>query len=326
MSPSRFLPVRFHPLLLGLLLAGIPAAALAEPIRLVVGFPAGGGVDLVARQFAPHLARELGEPVEVVNVLGEAGNKASAEVARAAGDGRTLMIVNPANIAINPALYPDLGFNPKTDFAPIARMVVTPLIALIPATLSPQNMDEFITRIRTQKSLKYASGGVGNINHLAIELFKLRTNTRIQHQPAKSSSAALAELLEGRVQLMADGGHVAGKHVREGRLRALAVFGEKRLDALPDVPTAAEVGIDNLVVSSWLGLVAPASTPAPTVARLQQAVAAALARPEVSAELLNQGTVPSYLVGEDFRAFIMSEQQRWAEVVQSAGVKLDRSP
>jgi tripartite-type tricarboxylate transporter receptor subunit TctC len=302
-----------------------PALALADgkPVRLVVGFPQGGGVDLVARQFAPHLARELGEPVEVVNILGEAGNRASAEVARASGDGRTLMIVNPANIAINSALYPDLGFDPKADFAPVARLVITPLIALIPASLSPQNMDEFITRLRTQRSLKYASGGVGNINHLAVELFKMRTNTRIQHQPARSSSAALAGLLEGRVQLMVDGAHVAGEHIRAGRIRALAVFGEKRLEALPDVPTAAEAGIANLIVSSWLGLVVPASTPGPGVARLQLAVAGALARPEFSAELLNQGTLPSFLAGAEFREFIESEQRLWAEVVLSAGIKLE---
>jgi tripartite-type tricarboxylate transporter receptor subunit TctC len=157
------------PLICSLLLSLAPLCALAgnypeKPIRLVVGFPQGGGVDLVARQFSGHLAKALGQPVNVENVLGEAGNKASREVAAAAPDGYTVMIVNPANIAINPSLYPNLGFDPQNAFAPVARMVVTPLMALIPASLSPQNMDEFITRLRTQKSLKYTSGGVGNIN------------------------------------------------------------------------------------------------------------------------------------------------------------------
>jgi tripartite-type tricarboxylate transporter receptor subunit TctC len=315
-------------LIRSLLFSLAPLCALAgsypeKPIRLVVGFPSGGGVDLVARQFSGHLAKALGQPVNVENVLGEAGNKASREVAAAAPDGYTVMIVNPANIAINPSLYPNLGFDPQKAFTPVARMVVTPLMALIPASLSPQNMEEFITRLRTQKSLKYTSGGVGNINQLAVELFKIKSNTRLTHVPAKNSAAALVELIEGRAQMMTDGGHVAGEHIRAGRIRALAVFAEQRLASLPDVPTAAEVGLPGLVVSSWLGLVAPAGTPEPVVARLRQAVAAVLAQPEFAAELTNQGTQPALLTGDGFREFILAEQQRWAEVVKTSGVKLE---
>lgn len=315
-------------LIRSLLFSLAPLCALAgsypeKPIRLVVGFPLGGGVDLVARQFSGHLAKELGQPVNVENVLGEAGNKASREVAAAAPDGYTVMIVNPANIAINPSLYPNLGFDPENAFTPVARMVVTPLMALIPASLSPQNMDEFITRLRTQKSLKYTSGGVGNINQLAVELFKIKSNTRLTHVPAKNSAAALVELIEGRAQMMTDGGHVAGEHIRAGRIRALAVFAEQRLASLPDVPTAAEVGLPGLVVSSWLGLVTPAGTPEPVVARLREAVAAVLAQPEFAAELTNQGTQPALLAGAAFREFILAEQQRWAEVVKTSGVKLE---
>lgn len=307
----------------GVALAGAAPAYPSQPIKLVVGFPAGGGVDLVARQFATHLAQELGQPVNVENVIGEAGNKASREVARATPDGYALMVVNPANLAINPALYPQLGFDPQMDFSPVARMVVTPLLAIIPASLSPQNMEEFITRLRTQKGLKYASGGVGNINHLAVELFKLRTNLKLAHLPAKTSAAALVELLEGRVQFMADGGHVVGRHVREGKLRVLASFSEARLRSMPEVPTAAEAGIPNLVISSWLGVVAPAATPAAVVARVQEAVRKTLARPEVAAELTNQGTEPAYLAAEAFREFIQAEQRRWAEVVRLSGVTLE---
>lgn len=311
-----------------LLLSLPPAMAFAsaypgKPIRLVVGFPQGGGVDLVARQFSGHLTKALGQPVTVENVIGEAGNKASREVAAAAPDGYTLMIVNPANIAINPALYPNPGFDPQKSFTPVARMVVTPLLALIPASLSPQNMDEFIRRLRTQKSLKFTSGGVGNINHLAVELFKIKSNTRLNHVPAKNSAAALIELIEGRAQMMTDGAHVAGERIRAGRIRALAVFGEKRLEALPDVPTAAEVDLPGLVVSSWLGIVAPAGTPETVVARVRAAVAAVLAQPEFSAELTKQGTQPALLDGAEFRQFILAEQQRWAEVVQTAGVKVE---
>jgi len=305
-----------------------PALALAvaypeKPVRLVVGFPQGGGVDLVARQFAGHLAKALGQPVNVENVVGEAGNKASREVAAAAPDGYTLMIVNPANIAINPSLYPNPGFDPQKSFTPVARMVITPLIALTPASLSPQNMEEFIKRLRTQKSLKFTSGGVGNINHLAVELFKIRSHTKLAHVPAKNSAAALVELIEGRAQMMTDGAHVAGEHIRAGRIRALAVFGEKRLEALPEVPTAAEVDLPGLVVSSWLGIVAPAGVPDAVVARVRDAVAGTLAQPEFSAQLVGQGTQPALLSGAEFRAFILAEQQRWVEVVKEAGIKLE---
>lgn len=309
-------------------LAWVPSLAFAavypeKPIRLVVGFPQGGGVDLVARQFSGHLTKALGQPVNVENVVGEAGNRASREVAAAAPDGYTLMIVNPANIAINPSLYPNAGFDAQESFTPVARMVVTPLLALIPASLSPQNMDEFIRRLRTQKSLKFTSGGIGNINHLAVELFKIKSNTRLTHVPAKNSAAALVELMEGRAQMMTDGAHVAGEHIRAGRIRALAVFGEKRLEALPDVPTSAEVDLPGLVVSSWLGVVAPAGTPDAVVSRVRDAVAAVLGQPEFAAALTGQGTQPALLSGPEFRAFILSEQQRWAEVVQTAGVKVE---
>jgi tripartite-type tricarboxylate transporter receptor subunit TctC len=303
-------------------LATATSALAADSIKLIVGFPAGGGVDLVARQLAPHLARELGAAVTVENVTGEAGNRAAREVARATPDGRTLLVVNPAVIAINPALYPHTGFDSAKDFAPVARLVVTPLLALIPASLSPQNMGEFLTRLRTQKNLKYASGGVGNINHLAIELFKLKSQTRLTHVPAATSSAALTELLEGRVQMMADGGHVAGKHVREGRIRVLAAFSETRLRAMPDVPTAAEAGIPGVIVSSWLGLVAPAATPPAAIGRVQAAVQGMLARAEIAAELAGQGTEPAFLPAGEFRQFIVAEQKKWAEVVAEAGVKL----
>ena len=265
--------------------------------------------------------RSIGQPVVVENVVGEGGNTASAEVARAAPDGRTLMIANPANVAINPALYPQPGFDVAKDFAPVARLVITPLLALIPASLSPQNMEEFITRLRTQKNLKYASGGTGNINHLAVELFKLRTHTRLIHVPAKTSALALTELLEGRVQFMTDGGHVAGEHVRGGRLRALAVFAPARLAALPDVPTAAEAGITDLAVSSWLGIVAPARTPAATVAKLQAAVSRTLADRAIADRLTAQGTLPAFATSEDFASFLRDEHRRWADVGRTSGVK-----
>lgn len=293
-----------------------------RPIRLVVGFPAGGGVDLVSRQLAEQLSEQLAQQVTVENRPGAAGNLASEQVARGEPDGYTLMVVNPANIAINPGLYSKLNFDPNRDFAPVARMVVTPLLAAIPSSIPAKTMGELIQLLRSRPgAFSYGSGGVGNINHLGVELFKMKTRTQMNHVPAESSSKALGDLIAGRVQFMMDGGHVLGRHVQEGTLRVLATFSKSRSRAMPDVPTAREAGLPDLAVSSWLGVVAPAATPAPVVARLQKAIERALSKPEFRDRLMEQGTEPAFLAPAEFRAFIAAEQRRWAEVLRVSGTK-----
>ena len=228
------------------LIAGGPAPAQSfptKPITLVVGFPPGGGVDIVARQLADKLSQQLGQRVVVENKPGAAGNVATELVARAAPDGYTLLMGNLGMLTVNPALYPKLNFDAAKDLTPIARVVVTPLVAVVPSTLPVKNVADFVALARSKPgSLNFGSGGNGNINHLAPELLKLSTGTQIEHVPYKGSAPALADLAGGRIQLMIDGGNVVQPFVKDGRARALMITGESRSPAMPDVPTAKEAG------------------------------------------------------------------------------------
>jgi tripartite-type tricarboxylate transporter receptor subunit TctC len=312
---------------LAIVLAPLPANAQSyptRPITLVVGFPPGGGVDIVARQLADKLSDQLGQRVVVENKPGAAGNVAMEFVARAPADGYTLLMGNLGMLSANPALYPKLTFDPAKDFAPIARVVVTPLIAVVPAALPARSMAELVAMAKAKPGeINFGSGGNGNINHLAPELLALQTGTKMQHIPYKGSAPALADLAGGRIQLMIDGGNVVQPFIKDGRARALMITGESRSASLPDVPTAKEAGYPDLVIYGWQGVLAPTGTPAPILERLSAEVGKALAQPDLSSRLSAQGTEPSYQNATDFRAFIATEQKRWADVIRSANIRID---
>jgi tripartite-type tricarboxylate transporter receptor subunit TctC len=295
-----------------------------KPIQLIVGFPPGGGVDIVARQLAEKLSDLLGQRVVVENKAGAAGNVAMEYVARAKPDGYTLLMGNLGMLSANPALYPKLAFDPGRDFTPVARVVVTPLVAVVPASIAAANMAQFIALARAKPGdLNFGSGGNGNINHLAGELLKLQTNTQIQHVPYKGSAPALADLVGGRIQLMIDGGNVVQPFVKDGRARALLVTGETRSPALPDVPTAIESGMPDFVIYGWQGVLAPAGTPPAIIDKLTAEIGKALASPDLKGRLSAQGTEPAYLPPAEFRAYIAAEQKRWTEVIRNARITLD---
>lgn len=304
-----------------------PAQAQTEPggkpLTLIVGFPPGGGVDIVARQLAERLSAQLGQRVLVDNKPGAAGNLAMEAVARAAPDGSTLLMGNLGMLSANPSLYARLAIDPARDLAPVARVVVTPLVAVVPAALPARTAAEWVALARSQPGqMNFGSGGNGNINHLAAELFKLGAGLDVQHVPYKGSAPALTDLAAGRVQLMIDAGNVVLPFVRDGRLRALFVTGEKRSAGL-DAPTAREAGFPDLVIYGWQGVLAPAGTPPAVIERISAAVGRALAEPELAARLSAQGTEPSYLDAAGFRAFAAAERTRWAEVIRAARIKLD---
>ena len=309
------------------LIAGGPAAAQSypsKPITLVVGFPPGGGVDIVARQLADKLSQQLGQRVVVENKPGAAGNVATELVARAAPDGYTLLMGNLGMLTVNPALYPKLNFDAAKDLTPIARVVVTPLVAVVPSSLPVKNVADFVALARSKPgSLNFGSGGNGNINHLAPELLKLSTGTQIEHVPYKGSAPALADLAGGRIQLMIDGGNVVQPFVKDGRARALMITGESRSPAMPDVPTAKEAGLPDLVIYGWQGVLAPTGTPPAALERLSTEVAKALADADLAGRLAAQGTQPAYQNASEFGAFIAGERKRWAEVVRAAKITLD---
>ncbi len=295
-----------------------------KPIQLIVGFPPGGGVDIVARQLADKLSEQLGQRIVVENKAGAAGNVAMEYVARAKPDGYTLLMGNLGMLTANPALYPKLTFDPAKDFVPVARVVVTPLVVVVPATLAAQTMADFVAMMRAKPGeLNFGSGGNGNINHLAGELLKLQTSTQIQHVPYKGSAPALADLVGGRIQLMIDGGNVVQPFLQDGRARALAVTGDTRSPALPNVPTSKEVGMPDFVIYGWQGVLAPTGTPQPVIDRLTREIAKALASSDLKTRLSAQGTEPAYLPPAEFQAYIAGEAKRWAEVIRTAKIKVD---
>lgn len=314
----------------GLLAAlSLSASALAQswperPVSLVVGFPPGGGVDIVARQLADKLSEQLGQRVAVDNRAGANGNVAMEFVARARPDGYTLLMGNVGNLAINPALYSKLSFDTLRDFAPISRVIVQPLVAVVPSASPITNLAQLLAALRAKPGeLNFGSGGNGNINHLSGELLKLQAGVQFTHIPYKGSAPAVADLVAGRVQLMIDGANVMTNFVRDGRLRAIYTTGEARSPAYPDVPTARESGLADMIVYGWQGVLAPTGTPGAIIERLSQEVARALALPDLRGRLVSQGTEPAPQSPAQFAAFLAAEHKRYGEVVRSAKVSLD---
>ena len=293
-------------------------------LQLVVGFPPGGGVDIVARQLADRLSEQLGQRVAVENRAGANGNVAMEYVARARPDGYTLLAGNVGNLAINPALYSKLSFDTLKDFAPISRVIVQPMVAVVPAVSPITSLAQLLAALRARPGeFNFGSGGNGNINHLSGELLKLQAGVQITHVPYKGSAPAVADLIAGRVQLMIDGANVVQPFVRDGRLRALYSTGEARAPAFPDVPTAREAGLPDMVVYGWQGVLAPTGTPAAIIERMSQEIARALAQPDLRNRLASQGTDPAPLPPAQFQAFMAAEHKRYGEVVRGAKISLD---
>jgi tripartite-type tricarboxylate transporter receptor subunit TctC len=300
------------------------SAVADKPIQLIVGFPPGGGVDIVARQLAEKLGEVLNQRVIVDNKPGAAGNIAMEYVARAKPDGTTLLMGNLGMLSANPALYTKMSVDPARDFEPIARVVVTPLVAVVPASLPVTSAEQLLALAKSKPgTLNFGSGGNGNINHLAGELLKLQTGIQIQHIPYKGSVPALTDMVAGRIQLMIDGGNVVQPFVKDGRARAIFMTGETRSPAAPDVPTAREAGLADFIVYGWQGVLAPTGTPRETVERISKGVAQALAMPDLKARLSGQGTEPLYLGPTEFRSYITAEQKRWADVIRTGKITLD---
>lgn len=320
---------RIARLAVALLVALGPAAAGAQafptrPIQLVVGFPPGGGVDIVARQLAERLTQQLGQPVVVDNKPGAAGNIAMELVSRAKPDGYTLMMGNLGMLCANPVLYPKLGFDTTKDFAPVARVVVTPLIAAVPASLPAATLAEFVALAKGKPGqMNYGSGGTGNVNHLAVELFQMQSGTKMQHVPYKGSAPALTDLIAGRIELVIDGANVVQPFVAAGTARALAITGESRLPSMPALPTAKEAGMPDFVVYGWQGVFAPAGTPPAIIEQLNAEIGKALADPTLRSKLSGQGTEPSFTSAAQFRDYIAAEQKRWGDVIRTAKIVLE---
>ena len=294
-----------------------------RPIQLIVGFPPGGGVDIVARQLAETLSDSLGQRVVVENRAGAAGNIAMEYVARAKPDGYTLLMGNLGMLTANPVLYPKLSFDASKDFAPVARVVVTPLLAAIPVNLPAQNVQQLIAMAKAKPNeMSFGSGGNGNINHLAGELLKLLAQVDLQHVPYNGSAPAYRDMLGGRVPVAFVILNSALPHVRAGRLKVLAVTNPKRSQIYPEYPSIGE-SVAGYELTSWAGFAAPGATPKDIVQKLSTDVLAALQTPEVRQKLTDYGLEVAPQGAQEFDAFIRSETLRLGAIARDTKFKLD---
>ena len=312
-------------------LAALAFAALAaqaaypdKPVKIMIGFPAGGPLDAHARLLAEHLGQVLGQPVIIDYKAGAGGTVGAEFVARSAPDGYTLLMANTGTMVINPAVYTKLPYNTLKDFAPIARTAQQPLALVVNPEVPAKTIGDLVALAKKNPGkLNYGSAGNGGISHLVPEMFKTATGTYIVHIPYRGSAPAFTDLLAGQVQLMAESIPQAAQYVKQGKLRALAVTGKERNAALPDVPTFAEAGISGLDVVGFYGLLAPAGTPKAVVAKLSDALRQVLETPDIRNRMVQQGADPAYLSADPFQAYLTAQMPVWAKAVKDSGTKLD---
>jgi len=318
-----------HRALPALLLAlAAPVAAAqgypSKPIHLIVPFPPGGPTDIVGRLVGQKLSEGLGQPVVVDNRAGAGGTVGSSAAAKSPADGYTLLYGSTSTLAIAPALYHNLSYDPRTAFAPITLVSRGAIIAAVNAQVPARTLQEFIALARKSPGqLSYSSAGSGTPPHLAAELFKTVAGVDLLHVPYKGGAPAISDLVGGQVQAIFEGEVVLLPHIRSGKVRALAITGQKRAAALPDVPTFAEAGLPSYDAYFWSGLVAPAGTPAEIVSRLNGVLVQALNAHDAHEALTRQGLEPAPTTPQQFAAFIGSEVERWGRVARDSGAKLD---
>lgn len=300
------------------------AAFPDKPLKIVIGFPAGGPLDQHARLLTDKLQSVLGQPVMVDYKSGAGGTVGAQEVMKATPDGYTLMLANTGVMVINPALYTKLPYATLRDFTPIARTAMQPLALLVNPSVPANTLKEFTEYARKRPGqINYGSAGNGGISHLVPEMFKTSTGLFMVHIPYRGSAPAFTDLMGGQVQFMAESIPQAATYHKQGKVRALAVTSRTRNPALPDVPTVIESGIKNFEVVGFYGFLAPAGTPKDVVAKLSDAFKQVMAMPDVRSRMLSQGADPAFLGSEDFAKFLTSEMPRWAEAVAKSGAKLD---
>jgi tripartite-type tricarboxylate transporter receptor subunit TctC len=311
--------------LLLLALAPVPLMAQqwpAKPVRLIVPFPAGGGVDFIGRVMAKHLGERLNQQVVVDNRAGSNGIVGLEALRNAPPDGYTISAASNGPLVNNLILYSKLPYETLRDFAPVANMVIFPLMLVTHPSLPAKNVKELIALARAKPGeIVYSSPGVGNGGHLAAELFVAMAKIKVLHVPYKGTAPANVALLGGEVHLTFSSIPSILSHVQSGRVRSLGVGLAKRLPSLPDIPTIAESGLPGYEAYSWGGMVAPAKTPPAVVSRLNREIMAILKQPDVVDQLTREGTLPNPDTPERFAAYIKADIEKWTQVVRNAGIK-----
>jgi tripartite-type tricarboxylate transporter receptor subunit TctC len=295
----------------------------SKPVRIVVPYPPGGGADTTARLIGPKLQEALGDTVVVDNRPGAGGMIGDDTVAKAPPDGHTLLIGAFAH-AVNPALYPKMPFKTPDDFAPISLLVTVPELLVVTPSFPAKSVAELVAMAKAEPGkLLYASSGNGTAQHLAAELFRLRTGIDIGHVPYKGGSLAVADVAAGHVPFYFGNMTAALPQARAGRVRALAVTSAERSAAAPDVPTIAEAGVKDCEISEWNGLLAPAGTPPAVIARLHEEMAKIMRMPDIREKFADLGATPIGSTPQELAAFIRAEMTKWAEVVKAANIKIE---
>jgi tripartite-type tricarboxylate transporter receptor subunit TctC len=295
----------------------------AKPISLIVTYPPGGGADAMARLIAPKIADTLGVSVVVENKPGASGQIGAAFVAKAAPDGYTIML-DASSFAVNPALYSKITYDTEKAFRPIGVIALFPNVLLVNAQFAPKTVAELISAAKQKKdSIAYASSGNGSAQHLAGALFESAAGVDMVHVPYKGGGPALNDVIGGQVPVFFGNLASSLQHIQSGRLRALAVTANKRSPILADVPSLAEAGVANAEVYEWNAIFAPSGTPEPVIARLSQALQAALDTPEVKNRIAQLGGDMQRGSPESAKSFISQQMVQWAKVVKAKGISLD---
>jgi len=296
-----------------------------KPIRMIVGFPPGGGADIVARIVAAPLAEQLATQIVVDNRPDAGSMTGTGVAAKAMPDGYTLLFAT-TSFTINPNLYKNVPYDPVKDFAPIAQVGSSPFVLVVQAAMPVNTLQELIALAKSKPlTLNYSTGGNGSTGHLAGELFRSMSKIEIQHVPYKGLAPALTDLLGGRVQMTMSSLPSCIGYVKAGRLKALAITTTNRLAMIPDTPTMSESGLSGYNVDQWYGLLTAAETPTPSVQKLYRALTGFLREPDaaLSGHYAVLGVVPTLGTPEQFRTLIRSELALWARVVKDSGAKAD---
>ncbi len=315
----------FFFLFIAFFFSGYAYSAFPEkPIKIIIGFTAGGPLDQHIRLLMEKLQSSLGQTIIVDYKVGAGGSVGAQFVAQSTPDGYTLLLANTGTMVINPAIYTVQPYNTLTDFSPIARTAQQPLALMVNNQVPAKTLKEFIQYAKTNNGkLNYASAGNGGISHLVPEMLMHETGIKMVHVPYKGSAPAFTDLIAGHVDFMADSVPHAAVLANQGKLKVLAVTSAKRNPALPDVPTAIETGVANLEVVGFYGVLAPKNTPVTIIDKLSNAFKEALVSPDIEKRMIEQGADPAYLNAEQFGKFLTKEMPRWSKVVQDAGAKLD---
>ena len=294
----------------------------SKPVRIIVPFSPGGVADSSARVISDKLGARLGQSVVVENRPGASGNIGAQQVAAAAPDGYTLLLGFDGTMVVNPHVYAKLPFDTLRDFAPVTKLGDATLILVAHPSVPAKDLREFLRIAKTQ-NFSYGSAGTGSTPHLAGELLAQRTGIALTHVPYKGGGQAMGDVVGGQIPLVFTAIATAQQFVRSGKLKGLGVSSARRSGSLPDVPTFVEGGLEGFVVDSWVGILAPAKTPPPVVARLQKEIAAVLGEPETRERYATLGIEPVANAPEQFAEQIRADLARWEKVVRQAGIRIE---